>query len=62
MNPWDVTGRHKVKNCGEKRTKWNYNANGGNNYFHKVNSKPRSQHPCINMERNGTNYVKIVAE
>jgi hypothetical protein len=30
MSPWDVTGKHKVKNCGEKRTDGNYNANGGN--------------------------------
>jgi hypothetical protein len=36
MSPWDVTGKHKVKNCGEKRTEGNYNANGGNNYFHKL--------------------------
>jgi hypothetical protein len=32
LSPWDITGKHKVKNCGEKRTKGNYNANGGNNY------------------------------
>jgi hypothetical protein len=43
MSPWDVTGKHKVKNCGEKRTEGNYNVNGGNNYFHKLNNKPR---PC----------------
>jgi hypothetical protein len=41
MSPWDVTGKHKVKNCGEERTEWNYNASGGNNYFHKLNNKPR---------------------
>jgi hypothetical protein len=52
----------QCKNCGEKRTECNYNANGGNNYFHKLNNKPRPQLPCINMERNGTNYVKIFAE
>jgi hypothetical protein len=41
MSPWDVTGKHKVKNNGEKRTEGNCNANGGNNYFHKLNNKPR---------------------
>jgi hypothetical protein len=33
MSPLDVTGKHKVENCGEKRTEWNYNANGGNVVF-----------------------------
>jgi hypothetical protein len=40
MSPRGVTGRHVVKNCGEDRTDAKYNANGGNNYIHKLNNKP----------------------
>jgi hypothetical protein len=40
MSPRGVTGRHVVKSCGEERTDAKYNANGGNNYIHKLNNKP----------------------
>jgi hypothetical protein len=40
MCPRGVTGRHVVKKCGEDITDAKYNANGGNNYIHKLNNKP----------------------